>query len=200
MWFLTSSGVAGLFRVLWERFGQPKNLFDNLNQNNMVKNHEAEVVKDLDNKKITVTRQFDADVETVWDMWTKPDMLDQWWAPKPWRAETKSLDFEPDGKWLYAMVGPEGESHWAMVQYTKIDRLKSFEGTDSFSDDKGNKTADLPQTKWKVDFKKAAGGTEITATVSANDKATLEKLLEMGFEQGFVMGLDNLDEYLKDRA
>jgi uncharacterized protein YndB with AHSA1/START domain len=166
----------------------------------MVSNNEAQVVKDLANKKIVVSREFEADVETVWEMWTQPDLLDLWWAPKPWRAETKTLDFKPNGKWIYAMVGPEGERHWAMVEYTKIDNLKSFEGTDSFSDDKGNKTADLPQTTWKVAFQKVSGGTKVTATVSAKDKATLEKLLEMGFEQGFVMALSNLDEYLKAHA
>ncbi|HMJ70879.1 MAG TPA: SRPBCC domain-containing protein [Cyclobacteriaceae bacterium] len=164
----------------------------------MVKNHEAEVVKDLENKKITVTRQFDADVETVWDMWTKSERLDLWWAPKPWRAETKSMSFEPNGKWLYAMIGPKGERQWAMVEYKKIDRLKSFEVADSFSDDKGNKNTELPQTNWKVDFKKTTGGTTVTTIVSAKDKASLEKLLETGFEQGFVMALGNLDEYLQD--
>jgi uncharacterized protein YndB with AHSA1/START domain len=165
----------------------------------MVSNNEAQVVKDLARKKITVTRHFDADVETVWKMWTKPELLDTWWAPKPWKTETKSLDFKPGGKWIYAMKGPENEKHWAMVEYTKIDRLKSFEGTDSFSDDKGNKSADLPETTWKVEFQQVSGGTTIVATVSATTADALQKMIEMGFEQGFTMALDNLEEELKSR-
>lgn len=165
----------------------------------MVKNNEAQVVKDLSNRKITVTRHFDADVETVWEFWTTPELLDTWWAPKPWKAETKSLDFKPGGKWIYAMVGPNNERHGALVEYTKIDKLKSFEGTDAFADEHGNKTADLPQTSWKVEFQKVSGGTKVTASITAADRGALEKLLEMGFETGFTMALDNLEEELRNR-
>lgn len=163
----------------------------------MVKTNEAQIIKDLGNRKITVTRHFDAELDKVWDMWTKSENLDTWWAPKPWRAETKSLDFKAGGKWIYSMVNPENERHFSMVEYTRIDRHNSFEGTDSFSDDKGNKTADLPQTKWKVDFRNESGGTTVKATILASEPGTLEKLLEMGFEQGFTMALDNLEEELK---
>ena len=52
---------------------------------------ETQVVKDLANKKMTITRYFDAEVELVWLAWTEHELLDQWWAPKPWRAETKTL-------------------------------------------------------------------------------------------------------------
>jgi uncharacterized protein YndB with AHSA1/START domain len=166
----------------------------------MAGNIDALVVKDLENKRIVVSRQFESDVETVWEMWTRPDLIDTWWAPKPWRAETKSQDFKPGGKWIYAMIGPEGERHWSSVEYTKVNEMKSFEGIDAFSDENGNKTVDLPQTKWKVEFQETPGGTRVTATLTADDKETLEKLLEMGFEQGFVMALSNLDEYLKAHA
>lgn len=162
----------------------------------MVKNNEAQVKKDLANRKITVTRHFDADPENVWEMWTRPELIDRWWAPKPWRAETRSLDFQPGGKWIYSMVGPNNERHFAMVEYTKIDHLKTFEGTDAFSDEQGNKSVDLPQSNWKVQFKKDGDGTLVTTTVSAAEPGTLEKLLDMGFEQGFVMALDNLEEEL----
>lgn len=166
----------------------------------MVSSNEAQVVKDLAKRKITITRHFDADVETVWNMWTRPELLDMWWAPRPWKTETRSHDFKVGGKWVYAMVGPDNERHWAMIEYLKIDRLKSFEGKDAFSDDKGNKNADLPQSNWKVDFQKAADGTKIAVTITANEAGTLEKLIEMGFEQGFTMALDNLDEYLKTHS
>jgi uncharacterized protein YndB with AHSA1/START domain len=165
----------------------------------MVKNNESQVVKDLANRKITVTRHLEADVETVWSMWTKPELLDTWWAPRPWRAETKTHDFKPGGKWIYFMVGPDGERHGALVEYTKIDKLKSFEGTDAFADEKGNKNTDLPQTTWKVEFRKTTEGTKITATITASAQGAIEKMLEMGFEQGFTMALDQLDEILQKK-
>ena len=59
----------------------------------MANNNHTEIIKDLPNKKITITRNFDSQPEHVWRAWTESELLDQWWAPKPWRTETKTLDF-----------------------------------------------------------------------------------------------------------
>src|SRR5688572_9933862 len=86
-------------------------------------------------KKVHVTREFAADLPLVWDAWTKPELLDQWWAPKPWRTETKSMDFREGGFWLYAMKGPENETHWSRDDFESIQHLKSFSGLDTFCDE-----------------------------------------------------------------
>jgi len=69
---------------------------------------EAVFSKDLKTNKLTVIRSFDAPLELVWQAWTESEILDQWWAPKPYRAETKTMDFSEGGRWLYCMVGPTG--------------------------------------------------------------------------------------------
>ena len=61
---------------------------------------------------ITVKREFAAELSLVWDAYTKSEILDQWWAPKPWKARTKTMEFREGGYWHYAMVGPAGEEHW----------------------------------------------------------------------------------------
>src|SRR5688572_18594583 len=108
--------------------------------------------KDIANRKMNVTREFSASVDETWRAWTERELLDQWWAPKPWKAETKTMDFREGGSWLYCMVGPEGEKHWAIVDYKSIVLLKSFTGLDSFCDENGNKSPDLPGMDWKVEF------------------------------------------------
>ncbi len=161
---------------------------------------EAKFDKDLANRKITVTKNYNAPTQTVWEAWTTKEVLDQWWAPKPWRAETKSLDFKEGGSWLYAMVGPKNEHHYSRADYTKIDNGKSFEGLDAFTDEKGVINKDMPRTKWKVDFKKAGTGTTVVITITAETREALEKTLESGFEEGFKMGLNNLEEYLDSHS
>ena len=158
---------------------------------------EANVKKDLANKKITITRQFDFAPQLVWDAWTKSEILDRWWAPKPWKAETKKFEFKVGGMWHYAMVGPKNEKHWGRFDYTKIDMSKSFDGTDAFADENGVKSTDKPETNWHVEFNKAGKGTELVVYVTATKPDALEKMIEMGFEDGFKMGLDNLEEYLE---
>ena len=53
---------------------------------------------------IHITREFAADLDLVWDAFTKAEILDQWMGPKPYRVQTKEMDFREGGRWLYAMI------------------------------------------------------------------------------------------------
>src|SRR5256885_15696100 len=122
---------------------------------------ETQYTKDVTNKKILVTREFDAPLEKVWEAWPDKNILDQWWAPRPWKARTKSMDFREGGIWLYCMEGPEGEKQWCRVDYQTIVPNKSFTGLDAFCDEQGNKNNDFPGMQWKVEFSKTDTGTNV---------------------------------------
>ncbi|MBA3705189.1 MAG: SRPBCC domain-containing protein [Bacteroidetes bacterium] len=163
----------------------------------MEKNSQIQIVKDLLNKKITITRMFDATPEQVWRAWTEKDLLDQWWAPKPWRAETKTMDFKEGGYWLYAMVGPDNTKHWARADYKKIDTNKSFQAVDSFCDESGNKNTNVPSMNWMNEFHATERGTKVIVEITFKSESDLEKIMEMGFEAGFTSALGNLEHYFK---
>ena len=149
-----------------------------------------------ENKTITVKREFAAELPLVWDAYTKSEILDQWWAPKPWKAKTKSMDFREGGQWLYAMVGPEGEEHWSIADYKKIQNQKEFTVKDGFTDSEGNLKKEMPQSKWEVSFTDKGEKTLVTIHISYDDLAQLEAILQMGFKEGLSMGMENLDELL----
>ena len=107
---------------------------------------------DVAKNKMFITREFAGNVEEVWKAWTDPKLLDQWWAPKPWKAKTISMDFREGGRWVYCMLGPDGEKHWALAEYHKVVPQKSFEGLDAFADEAGNINAESPLMSWKVVF------------------------------------------------
>ncbi|MGZ4068474.1 MAG: SRPBCC family protein, partial [Bacteroidia bacterium] len=75
---------------------------------------------DKSKKTVSINMEFDADISLVWDAFTKPEILDQWYAPKPYLSKTKSMNFEVGGRRFYAMVGPEGQEMWAVQKYTSI--------------------------------------------------------------------------------
>ena len=134
-----------------------------------------------ENRTITVKREFAAELPLVWDAYTKSEILDQWWAPKPWKAKTKSMDFREGGTWHYAMVGPEGEEHWALVNYKTIQNQKKFSGLDAFADAEGNVNKDMPQSTWEVTFTGKGPVTLVEFDISYGDLAQLEETLKMGF-------------------
>lgn len=153
--------------------------------------------KDEASKTITVVRNFDAPVDTVWKYWTQGPLLDTWWAPKPWKAETKKMDFRQGGNWLYAMVGPDGEKNWCITDFEEIDEQKSFKSAATFCDENGNKTADFPTMYWNNTFKPSGNATTVTVVITFSTIEAMNKYLDMGFEEGFKSGLGNLDEELK---
>lgn len=161
----------------------------------MTTKNRLRINKDAANKKIMVTREFDAPVAEVWKSWTSSEILDTWWAPKPWKAETKKMDFRAGGMWLYAMVGPAGERHWSRADFETVDPGKSFTATDYFCDENGNKT-DSASMHWKNNFNASSTGTTVEIEITFDSEEGMKKFLDMGFEQGFAMGLENLDEVL----
>lgn len=154
---------------------------------------------DKENRTIRVKREFAAPVLRVWSAWTKAEMLDQWWAPKPWKTHTGSMDFREGGKWIYAMLGPEGEKHWARADFKDISELREFSVRDCFSDENGEEDHNLPTSFWNLKFKeKSPNSTEIEITITYKESADLERILNMGFKEGFTAGMDNLDTLLAE--
>ena len=155
---------------------------------------------DKENNKIHVERSFQAPVDLVWAAWTEADILDQWWAPKPWKAETKSMNFSQGGMWHYCMVGPEGERQWCLFHYQKIDPEKHFSGVDAFCDENAVENETKPRVKWHNNFIPGENNTLVDISLEFESLEDLETLIEMGFREGFTAGLENLDAYIKARA
>ncbi|MES2761771.1 MAG: SRPBCC domain-containing protein [Bacteroidota bacterium] len=149
-----------------------------------------------ENNTVTVKREFAAEVALVWDAYTKPEILDQWWAPKPWKARTKKMDFREGGYWHYAMVGPEGQEHWAWADYKNIITQKKFTGLDAFADAEGNINKEMPQSKWEVSFTDKGELTEVKLYITYPDLAQLEETIKMGFKEGLLSAMENLDNLL----
>ena len=148
-----------------------------------------------ENNTITVKKAFDAELPLVWRAYSDSEILDKWWAPKPWKARTKSMDFREGGHWLYAMVGPEGEEHWAIANYEIVENQKRFTAVDAFSDSDGNINKEMPQSNWDSQFNKIEGGTLVTFHITYPDLAQLEATIAMGFKEGLTMAAQGLDAY-----
>jgi len=151
---------------------------------------------DKENRKIKVDREFAAPSDMVWAAWTQSELLDQWWAPKPWKARTKSMDFRDGGYWLYAMVGPQGEEHWARADFSGIVNGREFSVHDAFCDPEGVINESMPRSNWHNRFENKGASTVVHIEIRFENLKDLEGIIEMGFKEGFTAGLENLDQYL----
>ena len=145
-------------------------------------------------KTVFVNREFDADLSLVWDAFTKAEILDQWWAPKPYASKTKFMDFKVGGRRFYAMVSPEGQENWQLQKYTSISPKTNFKYFSAFADK--NENPSLPGSDWDLSFSEQNGITKVSITIKNDSLERMEKMIEMGFKEGFTMTLNYLEELL----
>ena len=150
----------------------------------------------LDKSKKTafINREFDADLSLVWDAFTKQEILDQWWAPKPWASKTKVMNFKVGGRRFYAMVSPEGQERWSIQKYTSISPKTNFKFLNAFADKDEN--PELPGSEWDLSFSEENGKTKVSVSIYNESLERMEKMIEMGFKEGFMMTLKSLGDLL----
>ena len=144
-------------------------------------------------KTVLITKEFDAELSLVWDAFTKKEILDQWWAPKPFSSKTKAMNFEVGGRRFYAMVSPDGQERWAIQEYTSITPKTNFKMHNAFADKDEN--PELPGSEWDHTFSEEKGKTKVSITIYNESLERLERILD-GFTQGMKMSLSNLENLL----
>jgi uncharacterized protein YndB with AHSA1/START domain len=155
---------------------------------------QVEFIVDKATKTVTITKEFAAELSLVWDAYTKPELLDQWWAPKPFTSRTKIMDFEIGGRRFYAMVSPEGQEGWIVQKYTSITPKTNFKFFNAFADKDEN--LQLPGSDWDLNFSSKGGTTTVSVSIYNESLERLERMIEFGFKEGTRGQLKNLEELL----
>ena len=139
---------------------------------------------------VTIKREFDAALSLVWDAFTKPELLDQWYAPAPMVSKTKFMDFKVGGRRFYAMITPEGQEMWAVQKYISITPKTNFKMFNAFAD------KELPGSDWDLNFSEQNGTTTVHIVIYNESFERMERLLD-GFTKGMKTTLNNLENLLK---
>jgi uncharacterized protein YndB with AHSA1/START domain len=151
-------------------------------------------VVNKDTKTVLITKEFAAGLDLVWDAYTNAELLDKWWAPKPFTSRTKVMDFTVGGKRFYAMVSPEGLERWVMQKYTSITLKTNFKLFNTFSDE--NENLEFPGSDWDLSFNEQEGKTTVRVSIYNESLERLERMIELGFVEGTKAQLENLEELL----
>lgn len=151
---------------------------------------------DMQTNQITIRREFDAPKNLIWDCYTKAELLDQWFAPKPFTTKTKSMIFKEGGHWHFAMVDPEENEHWVRFDYQTIKETSGYHARDSFSDSDGGINRELPASTWDVTFEDASPRTVVQIVATYDTPAELQQIVDMGMKKGMEATLNGLDTLL----
>lgn len=152
-------------------------------------------IVDKETKTVSINKEFAAGLSLVWDAYTKPELLDLWWAPKPLISRTKYMDFKVGGRRFYAMVSPEGDERgWAVQIYTSITPQTNFKFFNAFAD--ADENLQLPGSDWDLSFSEHDGTTKVSISIYNESLERLERMIEFGFREGMMMMLNTLEELL----
>ena len=104
------------------------------------------------------------------------------------------MDFKVGGRRFYAMVSPEGQERWSVQKYTSITPKTNFKLFNAFADAAEN--LELPGSDWDLSFSEENGKTKVSVTIYNESLARMERMVEMGFSEGYALQMKNLDELL----
>ena len=155
---------------------------------------KMDFIVDKQTKTVSIIKEFAAELSLVWDAYTRAELLDQWWAPKPMTSRTKAMDFEVGGRRFYAMVSPDGDERWAVQKYTSITPKTNFKFFNAFADKDEN--LQLPGSDWDLNFSEQDGKTKVSISIYNESLERMERLIAMGFQQGAEAQLQNLEDLL----
>jgi len=149
---------------------------------------------------LTLTAEFDADVERVWQIWEDPRQLERWWGPPGYPATFEKHEFTPGGKAAYYMTTPEGEKPRGWWRFTRIERPHRLEIDDGFADESGAPVEEMGTGHMVVTLEDLAGRTRMTVLSIFESEEQMSAMLEMGMEEGMKQAAGQIDSVLAAHA
>ena len=129
----------------------------------------------MNDRVLEIERLIPAPPERVFDYWTEPELLAQWFGPEGFDVPTKNLDVRPGGKWRTTLRSPDGKLRTVSGVYNLIDRPRRLVFTWGWDDDSGVRGQE----------------TEVTVTLEPTPGGTRLKLVQQLFETSEVRQLHN---------
>ncbi len=157
------------------------------------------VSKDPEALTLTVTAEFDASPERIWQLWADPRQLERWWGPPTYPATMDSHDLRPGGRVAYHMTGPSGDQPRGIWEILEVDPPRALFFRDLFADDDGNPNHDMPAATARVAIE-AIGGrlTRMSIQSAFPSPEAMEQQLGFGMEEGLRSAVSQIDAILAE--
>lgn len=145
---------------------------------------------------LEILRTLDAPIEKVWQAWTNPENLQQWFCPLPWTVPVAEMDLRPGGRFYTQMAGPNGEKVDNEGVFLEVVPMERITFTDSLK--AGFRPSGSGFMTAVISFKDLGDGrTEYHAHVLHPDEETREKHAAMGFSEGWGKVADQLEAFAR---
>lgn len=156
----------------------------------------TDVKHDLENLTLTITADFAAPVQRVWQIYADPRQLEKVWGPPSHPATFVDHSLTPGSRVTYFMTGPDGEKYAGYWDITSVDEPTSFAFRDGFADADLNPNPDMPVSENTYTFTEHNGGTRAVYVSTYASAEGLQQVLDMGVVEGATSAINQIDELL----
>lgn len=144
-------------------------------------------------RELIISRTIDAPRELVFEVWTKPEHLINWWGPNGFTHTFQEVNIRPGGKWKFIMHGPDGRNYPNEVMFHKVDFPSKLEYSHSDPENPDGINFTTTVTFEEVENKK----TKLTMRALFPSKEALEYVVrEYGAKKGAEEHIAKLMTYV----
>jgi uncharacterized protein YndB with AHSA1/START domain len=159
----------------------------------------TDVRKDPNALTMTISAEFDAPPERVWQLWADPRQLERWWGPPTYPATFTRHDLAAGSRVEYHMTGPEGDQSRGFWDVLEVDAPRRLLFRDGFANDDGTPNDDLPRSEARVTIESlGAGRTRMSIESRFPSPEAMEQVLAMGMEEGLTQAVAQIDAILAE--
>ncbi|RYC10999.1 SRPBCC family protein [Nocardioides zhouii] len=157
----------------------------------------TDVHHDTDARTLTITADFAAPAERVWEVYADPRQLERVWGPPTYPATFVDHELAPGGRMNYFMTSPEGAKYYGYWTITEVDGPRGFTFDDGFArDETFAPNTDLPVSVNVYTFTETDGGTQATYVSTFATAEALQQVLAMGVVEGASSAINQIDDLL----
>jgi uncharacterized protein YndB with AHSA1/START domain len=155
------------------------------------------VRKDPSALTMTLTAEFDATPERVWQLWADPRQLERWWGPPTYPATFTRHDLRPGSRVEYHMTGPGGDQPHGYWDVLEADPPRRLVFRDGFAHEDGTPDDDFPRNEGRVTIEPIdAGHSRMSIESRFPTAEAMERVLAMGMEEGLTLAVGQIDAIL----
>ena len=153
------------------------------------------VMNETANRELSITRLLNAPPELVWEVWTKPEHIANWWGPVGFTTTTHEMNIKPGGVWRFMMHGPDGKDYPNKIVFIEVVKPERLVYNHT-----GEEETENIRFHVTVNFEKQGNKTKLTMrSLFESEEEFIRVMKEYGAEEGMKQTVDRLEEYLEDK-
>ncbi len=148
---------------------------------------------------MTLTAEFEASPERIWQLWADPRQLERWWGPPTYPATFTRHDLSIGGRVEYHMTGPDGDRAGGYWDVVEVDPPRGLAFEDGFANDDGTPNDNMPRPRARVTIEPIGSGrTRMVFESRFPSLEAMDQLVTMGMEEGLTQAVGQIDAILAE--